>query len=218
MKNLQQNNTTNKQSTATFSLESLSDLSPEFLTQLQNLHEITVAEKVLESLCFEISGKCDRWAMTVLMMIFNSLSASEYSKSNAECFQTVCFRWTNEAAYAEYAFVDAIRGQLPDATEQPATETEPTRPISEPARPISEPAELAAALSAILNNPNLPRRLYDGIADGIMETYNDIEAKPAVNDSPEYIEKVLTVYEEMQRATDEADRAERLNNALVTSN
>lgn len=50
---------------------------------------------------------------------------------------------------------------------------------------------LAVALSEILNNPNLPPKIYNYIADGIAEAFNDLKNKETVNDSPEYIKLVL---------------------------
>ncbi len=50
--------------------------------------------------------------------------------------------------------------------------------------------KIAKVLSALLKNPKLPYRIYEGIADGINETFNDCQTN-SITESPEYIEGVL---------------------------
>lgn len=78
------------------------------------------------------------------------------------------------------------------------------------AEPTADTKPLALMLSEILNHPDTPIHIYNGIADGINETFNDIQSKERIADSPEYIGLVLSVYNETEKEKAEAERAELL--------
>jgi hypothetical protein len=66
-------------------------------------------------------------------------------------------------------------------------ETADSKPVSNTAKQISE----------LLNNPNLPEPIKDGLADGLTELYNSHINQSEFHDyekSPEYVEKILRGY------------------------
>ncbi len=60
-----------------------------------------------------------------------------------------------------------------------------------------ETRDAAKQISELLNNPNLPEPIKDGLADGLLDLFNSHIDQSEFHDyekSPEYVEKVLRGY------------------------
>jgi len=65
-----------------------------------------------------------------------------------------------------------------------------------------ETQDAAKQISELLNNPNLPEPIKDGLADGLLDLFNShIDQSDFVEyqNSPEYVEKILRGYEAKQQ-------------------
>jgi hypothetical protein len=60
-----------------------------------------------------------------------------------------------------------------------------------------KPSDTAKQVSDLLNNPNLPEPIRDGLADGLLDLFNSHINQSEFHDyekSPEYVEKILRGY------------------------
>ncbi len=67
------------------------------------------------------------------------------------------------------------------------TETADNKPVSDAAKQVSD----------LLNNPDLPELIKDGLQDGLLELFNSHINQSEFHDyekSPEYVEKILRGY------------------------
>jgi len=97
------------------------------------------------------------------------------------------FIWTNEYGNA----VDAWKDSVLYGTKYKDTPGESLKP-----------GDTAKQVSDLLNNPNLPGPIKDGLADGLLDLFNSHISQSEFRDyekSPEYVEKILRGYEARQQ-------------------
>ncbi len=100
----------------------------------------------------------------------------------AEDLQGYLFQWTKEYGNAMDGWKDSVMfgTKYKDASGE-STET----------------SDLAKQLSDLLNNPDLPEPIQDGLKDAILDTFNSHINQSEFHDyekSPEYVEKILRGY------------------------
>ncbi len=100
----------------------------------------------------------------------------------AEELQDYLFRWTKEYGNAMDGWKDSV--MFGDKYKDASGES-------------LKPSDTAKQVSDLLNNPDLPEPIKDGLRDGLVDLFNSHIDQSEFNDyekSPEYVEKILRGY------------------------
>jgi hypothetical protein len=137
-----------------------------------------------------VNGTCEEWGNENLFKIFDILKIRHknfYIPDLLEELQHYLFVWTNKhsKAYREWSSALESDGDTAETQEKPNVQNTPGE--------STELENLAAQISEVLRNPNLPVELYNAILHGTDDIINtsssDVIEK--YDTSPEHIKTVL---------------------------
>ncbi len=117
-----------------------------------------------------------------ILELFTVDDADVSVRDLANELQDYLFRWTKEYGNAVDRWKDSVLcvDKYTDA----------------PGEPL-KPSDTAKQVSDLLNNPNLPEPIKDGLQDGLLDLFNSHINQSEFHDyekSPEYVEKILRGY------------------------
>jgi hypothetical protein len=121
-------------------------------------------------------------SLMCILELFTVKDADVSVRDLANELQDYLFRWTKEYGNS----VDAWKDSVLCGTKYKDAPGEST-----------ETSDLAKQLSDLLNNPDLPEPIQDGLKDAILDTFNSHISQSEITnfeDSPVYIEMVLRGY------------------------
>ncbi len=117
-----------------------------------------------------------------ILELFSIKDSSVMIGDMVEDLQQHLFTWTKEYGNAVDAWKDSVLYG--------------TKYKDAPGESL-KPSDTAKQVSDLLNNPNLPEPIKDGLADGLLDLFNShIDQSDFVEyqNSPEYVEKILRGY------------------------
>lgn len=121
-------------------------------------------------------------SLMCILELFTVKDADVSVRDLANELQDYLFQWTKEYGNAVDAWKDSVLcgDKYKDA----------------PGESL-KPSDAAKQVSDLLNNPDLPEPIKDGLADGLLELFNSHINQSEFHDyekSPEYVEKILRGY------------------------
>ncbi len=139
-----------------------------------------------------VNGTCEEWGHENLFKIFDILKIRHknfYLPDLLENLQLYLFTWTSKHSEAYRKWSEALESDGDNVSADSAPTLAPGESLP--------PSATAKQVSDLLNNPDLPEPIRDGLADGLNELFNSHINQSEFIDyqsTPEYVEKILRGY------------------------
>jgi hypothetical protein len=141
-----------------------------------------------------VNGTCEEWGHENLFKIFDILKIRHknfYLPDLLENLQSYLFTWTNKhsEAYREWSGALENDGDTIKTQEMSNVRIAPGESLKS--------SDTAKQVSDLLNNPDLPEPIKEGLQDGLLDLFNSHINQSEFHDyekSPEYVEKILRGY------------------------
>jgi hypothetical protein len=141
-----------------------------------------------------VQGTVEEWGHENLFKIFDILQIRHKNFSVPDLLENLqhyLFAWTmkHSEAYRKWSSALESDGDTIETQEMSAIVDTPGESL--------KPSDTAKQVSDLLNNPDLPEPIRDGLADGLLDLFNSHINQSEFHDyekSPEYVEKILRGY------------------------